>query len=72
MKLTELKALTNEELLQKEIFFKKELFDLNYHRKMGRVEKPHRFSELKRNVARILTIIKERELESNANIIKRK
>ncbi|HLF17488.1 MAG TPA: 50S ribosomal protein L29 [Candidatus Omnitrophota bacterium] len=70
MKLKELRELSLEELAQKEKDFKKELFDLNYQRKMGRVEKPSRFHVLRRGVARILTILKEREMEDerrNAN-----
>lgn len=63
MKTKELRDLSNEELLQKEKEFKKELFGLNYQRKIGAVEKPARFKTLKKDIARILTIIKEREIE---------
>ncbi len=55
--------MSSEELKQKEKTLKKDLFDLNYHRKMGTVEKPSRFSAVKRDIARILTIIRERELK---------
>ena len=61
MKMKDLKELNSTELTQKEKAFKKELFDLNYQRKMGRVEKPSRFGLLKRDIARILTILRERE-----------
>ena len=63
MKPSELRELNSEELIAKEIAFKKELFDLNYQRKMGNVEKPNRFRALKRDIARIFTILRERELE---------
>ncbi|MBF0384885.1 MAG: 50S ribosomal protein L29 [Candidatus Omnitrophica bacterium] len=64
MKLKEIKELTTDELIQKEKVLKKELFDLNYQRRVGNVEKPSRFSQIKRAVARILTVIRERELEN--------
>ena len=31
---------------------------------MGRVEKPSRFRLLKRDIARVMTVLKERELEN--------
>ena len=64
MKAKELRELGSQELMEKEKTFKKELFDLVYQRKMGRVEKPSRFRILKRDIARILTILKERELKN--------
>ena len=64
MKTKELKELSSDDLVQKEKNIKKDLFDLSYQRKMGRVEKPHHFKEYKREIARIMTILKERELEN--------
>jgi large subunit ribosomal protein L29 len=67
MKTEEIRQLSNDELAQKEKTLKKELFDLKYHRKVGRVEKPARFKAIKKAIARILTILKERENNGNAN-----
>jgi len=64
MKVSDLRGLSSEELKQKEKAFKKELFDLNYERKMGRVEKPSRFRAIKRDIARVNTIIREREIQN--------
>ena len=63
MKLKELRDLTAEDLAQKEKTLKKELFDLNFQRKYGRVEKPGRFRVIKRVVARIKTILNERKID---------
>jgi len=63
MSIKDFRGLSSDELLQKEKGFKKDLFDLQYERKMGRVEKPSRFKLLKQEIARIHTILKERELE---------
>jgi len=61
MKTKELRNLTREELLQKEKSIKEELFKLNMQRYGGRVDKPHMFSLLKRDVARIETILREKK-----------
>ncbi len=63
MKAKELRGLGEEELTQKQKGLKKELFDLYHQRKMGRVEKPHRFQQLKKNIARMMTIVREKDLE---------
>ena len=63
MKAKDLRAMSSDELVQKERDYKKELFDLSYQRKMGNVEKPNRFRVLKRDIARIFTILRERDIE---------
>ncbi len=65
MKTKELKSLSSEELVQKEKQFKEQLFEMNYQRQMGRVEKPAMFRSIKRNIARVLTILNERERQDN-------
>jgi len=59
VKAQELRALSREELAQKEKSLKEELFKLNMQRYGGRVEKPHMFSLIKRDIARIQTILNE-------------
>jgi len=61
MKAKELRNLSKEELLQKEKAIKEELFKLNMQRYAGRVDKPHTFSLLKRDIARIETILREKK-----------
>ena len=61
MKTKQLRELTSEELKQKTKDFKKDLFALNYQQRVGNLEKPARFQLLKKDIARILTIIEERE-----------
>jgi large subunit ribosomal protein L29 len=65
MKAKELRDLSTEELTQKEKIFKKDLFELNNLKRLGQVEKPSRFRLIKRDIAKILTILKERELEND-------
>ena len=65
MKAKELRNLSKEELIQKQKSLKEEIFKLNQQRYSGRVEKPHLFGSAKRDIARINTILKEREKEEN-------
>ena len=61
MKLKDLKEFSDDELFTKEKDLKKELFDLNGQRQLSRVEKPSSFRNIKRDIARILTVISERK-----------
>ena len=54
-------ALSNEELEAKIKESKKELFDLRLKQSTGSLEKPSKIRELRKNVARMQTILKERE-----------
>ncbi len=60
MQAKELRSLSKEELLQKEAKLKEELFKLNLQRHGSRVEKPHMFSLIKQDIARIETILNEK------------
>lgn len=60
MKMQELRNLSKEELLQKERTLKEELYKLNQQRYGGRVEKPHMFLLIKKDIARIQTILNEK------------
>ena len=57
----ELRALSNEEIVAKIKESKKELFDLRLKQSTGSLEKPSKIRELRKNVARMQTILKERE-----------
>ncbi|HLD82460.1 MAG TPA: 50S ribosomal protein L29 [Candidatus Omnitrophota bacterium] len=70
MKIQELRNLSKEELLQKEKALKEELFKLNLQRYGARVEKPHMFGLLKRDLARIETILNEPSPSSERKIKK--
>jgi len=57
MKIQELRALSRDELQVKLKSLKEELVKINLERYAGRVEKPHMFSVVKRDIARILTLL---------------
>ncbi len=61
MKPLELRNLSKDELLEKEKGLFTELAKLNTQRYTGRVEKPHKFALVKRDIARIRTILNEKK-----------
>ena len=61
MKYSELTNLSEEDLKEKIKGFKKELFSLSQQKRFGRVEKPHQFKLIRRDIARIETLLNERE-----------
>ena len=68
MKITDLRKLSNEELTTKITEAKKELLDLRIKKSTGTLEKPSKINELRKGIARALTILKEREInESEEN-----
>lgn len=60
MKPSELRALTVEELKQKEQDIRKELFNLKFRLATGEVENPKRINALRKDIAKILTITSEK------------
>lgn len=63
MKTAEIRKLSNEEILEKIKTGKSELLDLRMQNARGALEKPHKISALKKDIARMMTILKERELD---------
>ena len=66
MKVTELRELSTEELNQKLADCKQELFNLRFQLAINQLDNPKQISDVKKTIARIKTIIHERELEDSA------
>lgn len=64
MKVNELRKLSDKELSDKIAESKKELFDLRLKQSTGTLDKPSKIRELRKNVARMKTILRERKLET--------
>ena len=64
MEINELRKLSDDELKEKISECKAELFNLRFSQATGSLEKPSRIKELRKAVARMKTILRERELES--------
>lgn len=65
MKNNEIRELTSEELQKKIEEYKEELFNLRFSQATGNLEKPSRIRELRKLVARMKTILRERELNKD-------
>ena len=65
IEMTEIRKLTTQELNKKLEENKKELFNLKFSASTGNLEKPHRIKELRHEVAKIKTVIRERELSES-------
>jgi len=64
MKAKELRKLSNEELQEKLKELKNKLLKLRFQNEIGGLEKPSEIKATKRDIARVLTILRERELEA--------
>ena len=64
MKANELRKLSTEELVAKEKELKEELFNLRFQLATGQLSNPQRIGECKTDVARVKTLLCERELKA--------
>jgi large subunit ribosomal protein L29 len=60
VKSSEFMALTIDELKKKEQDLRKELFNLKFQQATGEIENPLRINTVKRDIARVLTVITEK------------
>ena len=65
MNASEVRDLTNDQLKNKLILLKKEQFNLRFQRASGQLEKVSRIGEVRKDIARVKTILAEREQKSN-------
>ena len=65
MKVSEIRKLKDEEILEKVKESKSELLNLRIKNATGSLEKPSKLNEMKKDVARMLTVLKEREIENS-------
>ena len=63
MDLNKMREMTDVELNAELDKMKKELFNLRFQHVTGQLENPVRMREVKRNIARVKTIIREKELD---------
>ncbi len=61
MKPSELREVTIEDLVQKEQDLRRELFNLRFQQATGEIENPLRIRAIKKDIARVLTIISEKK-----------
>ena len=64
MKATEFRNLSADELTEKLTDLKAELFNLRFQHAINQLENPLRIKDVKKDIARIKTVIRERELKN--------
>lgn len=65
MKIQEYEILSLQELNDKLNELYKQLMEFNFQKKASRVEKPHQYKQIKKDIARILTVMKGKKHEKS-------
>lgn len=60
MKANEIRELSAEELNKKLAELKDELFKLRFQHAINQLDNPHKISEVKKDIARVMTVIREK------------
>ena len=66
MKAKEVRELSVEQLNAKLIELKKDLFNLRLQHAVNQLENPIKMAEVKRDIARVKTVLRERELAAKS------
>ncbi|MDD3400304.1 MAG: 50S ribosomal protein L29 [Eubacteriales bacterium] len=66
MKPEKLREMTDADLLQQEKELKAELFNLRFQTVTGQIANPNRIAECRKDIARIKTILRQREMAADA------
>ena len=64
MKASEIRELTKDELETKVKELKEELFNLRFQHAINQLDNPLRLKSVKKDIARTMTILRERELQA--------
>lgn len=67
MKASEIRDLSPEERLQKVDDLKEELFNLRFQKETGQLENPQRLKQIRQDIARLKTILREQDVRDNAD-----
>ena len=68
MKINEIRDLSSQEIVDKIQDLKEELFNLRFQNAMNQLENPMRIAAVKKDIAKLKTVLKEQELGLNANM----
>ena len=64
MKADEIRAKSGEELMKELLALKEELFKLRFQHATNQLENPRRLSAVRRDIARVKTVMREQELKA--------
>ena len=68
MKINEIRDLSSQEIVDKIQDLKEELFNLRFQNATNQLDNPIRIAAVKKDIARLKTVLKEQELGLNANV----
>ncbi len=71
MKIKDIRSMTNEELNAKLVSVKTELFNLRFQHATGNLANPMLLNSLKKDIAKIKTVLTERELNIAPEVLKK-
>lgn len=60
MRAPEIRDMTIEEILSRELEMRKEIFNLRFQAATGEIENPRRIRQVKKDIARLLTVAGEK------------
>lgn len=66
MKASEMRKLSDDELLKRLKDLKAELFNLRFQLAINQLENPMRIKAIKKDIARVMTLLKENEISATA------
>ena len=65
MKIDKIRSMSPAELTAEELKLKKELFNLRFQHATGQLENAGQMKEIKRDIAKIKTVVRENELKAD-------
>ncbi|MEW5684450.1 MAG: 50S ribosomal protein L29 [Pseudomonadota bacterium] len=64
MKIDEIRGLTPDQLTEQLVSLKKEQFNLRFQKATGQVEKTHRVGEVRKDIARIKSVLRAKQAQA--------
>ncbi|WP_395672687.1 50S ribosomal protein L29 [Phenylobacterium sp.] len=64
MKIDDIRGLTPDQLAEQLVNLKKEQFNLRFQKATGQVEKTHRVGEVRKDIARIRTVLRGKQAQA--------
>ena len=67
MKISEIREMSTEDINKKIVELKNELFEMRMKQATGSIEKPHMINKLRKDVARLKTVLTEKSKDGSEN-----
>jgi large subunit ribosomal protein L29 len=64
MKIDDIRGMTPDQLAEQLVSLKKEQFNLRFQKATGQVEKTHRVDEVRKDIARIKTVLRTKQAQA--------